>query len=424
MHKKNFNEIIHSVSVNDLTEPSSSETIKLSIALFARFIVKAHVGWDEFPDKLKHKFSSKIEHLYHNPPQNNQELEKAMEIILLRCIPDNHCSILNASFQKVLSEDEVRLITDTVSDKYPQMHVGQNTVFTLQDSPEYNILSLRKKGKEAIGIFEKNENGEKIGIISLSCCPQPNDLGCNLKDFIQTFENNMKNWDYVILDVRGNRGGNSFIISEISNRLYGNTVGFCSSQSLRMTPEAKYLHKIKFSNPQDTKKLYEIYSQIKTPYYVMPCKEETQFNAQKGFNKPVYIITDRRTSSSAEYVCGLYKHPKVKFIGENTCGCGEFGDTVHLRLPCGSILQMGVWRYNIRCRIKEGIGWSPTHPTTREKDAFFECLEMIKKDYENTKRSCVTEKLLNSHQQTQPNPSQDNVIKLRCARRCKQEKSR
>lgn len=411
MLKKNFNEIINSVSVNDLTELSNSDKIKLSIALFARFMVKAHVGWDEFPDKLKHKFSSKIEHLYHNPPQNNQELEKAMEIILLRCIPDNHCSILNANFQKVLSEDEAGLITDAVVNKHPQTHVGQNTVFTLQGNPEYNILSLRKNGKEAIGIFEKDENGGKIGIISLSYCPHPNEVECNLKNFIQTFENNLKNWDCVIWDVRGNRGGNSFIISEISNKLYGNTVLFCSSQSLRMTPEAKYLHKIKFSNPQDIKKLYEIHSHIKTPYYVIPGKEETQFNAQKGFNKPVYIITDRRTSSSAEYVCGLYKHPKVKFVGEHTCGCGEFGDTVHLRLPCGSILQMGVWRYNIRCQIKEGIGWAPTHPTTRGKDAYALCLQIARKDLEKTSSKGLKKRLLNPTRDTQCVQSKANVVK-------------
>lgn len=133
MFKKDFNEIIHSVSVNDLIEPGNSDTMKLSISLFARFMVKAHVGWDEFPDKLKHKFSAEIENLYDNPPQNNKELEKAMEIILLRCIPDNHCSILNADSQKVLTEDEARLITDSVIDKFPQTHVGQNTVFTLQN---------------------------------------------------------------------------------------------------------------------------------------------------------------------------------------------------------------------------------------------------------------------------------------------------
>lgn len=116
----------------------------------------------------------------------------------------------------------------------------------------------------------------------------------------------------------------------------------------------------------------------------MQGKEETNFNAQKGYNKPIYIITDRCTRSSAEYVCGLYKHPKVQFVGENTCGCGEFGDVTHLKLPCGSILQMGVWRYNIRCNVKEGIGWTPTLPTPQGKDAFEHCMEIISKDFVNS----------------------------------------
>ena len=423
MSKKNFDEIINSVSINDLEESDNSESLKLNIALFARFIVKAHVFWDKFPKHLKCKFSKEIENLYNNPPMNNNDLLKAMEIILLRCLPDNHCFIKDSNGQKVLSQDEIHSIKDPVVDKYPQTHVGQNTVFSLQNDPDCNTLIRWENGKDAIGIFEKIENGQKIGIVSLSYCPQPNNSPNILKDFINTFESNLKNWDCIILDVRGNRGGNSAVIEQISNKLYGNDVVFCSSQSLRMTPEAKFLQNIKFSHPQNNKKLHNIYNHTKTPYYHSPYREETLFNAEKGFNKNVYIIIDRATSSSAEYVCGLYKHPKVKYIGENTCGCGEFGDVVHLRLPCGGILQMGVWKYNTHCNIQEGIGWTPTYSTPHGKDAFSHCLEIATRDFAETKGptpSKVTyDKLSTMPSLTQHDHSRASTAKLCYARyRC------
>ena len=380
MSKNNFNEIIDSVSVDDVTKPAEEDSAQTSIALFARFMVKAHVNWDNFPENLKDKFYTEVENLYDNPPQKPEELLKKLDTILIRCVPDNHSFVLNDKKQRLLSAETAKQIPDKAIDKYTETHVGKNTVFTLEEDSSYKQLCLQKKGTEAIGIFEKmTDDHKKVGIISLSKCPQPSDPAYDLASFQKIFNDNYQNWDAVVLDVRGNEGGNAQIISNLSRVLYGNEVVFCGKQSLRMSPEAKFLHHEKYPDKKDFLKMLQ--NSPKEPYLAMPEKSETEFNKEKGFDKNIYILTDRRTSSSAEYVCGLYKHPKVKFLGENTCGCGEFGDTVPIKLPCGGELVMGVWKNTINCGIPEGQGREPTHPTQQGRDAFQHCLDILHNDF-------------------------------------------
>jgi len=89
-------------------------------------------------------------------------------------------------------------------------------------------------------------------------------------------------------------------------------------------------------------------------------------------------LTDRLTSSSAEFVFDLHKHPKIRFVGENSCGCGEYGDTATVKLPCGGALMTGIWRNRMYCRIKEGVGYTSTDNTEHGSDAFLHCLGINK----------------------------------------------
>lgn len=378
MSYHSFEDIINSVSAYELQNPSFSESRDLNIAAFGRFVANAHVGWDSFGEEVKSKFKTKIEILYNSPAAEKENLLKELEKILTQCIPDNHAFILDAQKNKVLDSTEAREITDKIIDKYPVGRVGQNTAFTLAGDKSCQELCHQGTEEQPISIAEKTDiAGKKIGIIALSKCPQPSDPNYDLDELCKTFAENYQNWDAVVLDVRGNEGGNDKVLSFITEKLYGTTPRYHRQQSMRMTPESKILHSQKIKSPEFLNKLHEMFPNG----YQGKILKEPEFNEAQGYNRNIYVLTDRRTSSSAEFVCGLCKHPKAKFIGENTCGCGEYGDTAQVRLPNGGYLNMGVYKNELFSGIKEGIGLAPTHPTSVGRDAFDHCLAIMEKDF-------------------------------------------
>lgn len=146
---------------------------------------------------------------------------------------------------------------------------------------------------------------------------------------------------------------------------------------MRMTPEAKILQAQKIKSREF---LDMLYARNPNGYKSNPQKE-AEFAKEKGFNKNIYVLMDRRTSSSAEFVCGLYKHPNIKYLEKNSCGCGEYGDTGQLRLPNGGYLNMGIYKNEFFCGIKEGEGFLPTHLTPKGQDAFEHCLQVMRTDF-------------------------------------------
>lgn len=372
-----FDEIVDSISVEQMENPPLSNSREQNIAFLARSVANAHVGWNSFPENIRNKFRQNIEELYNRAPAPDENILKEMEALLIRSIPDNHTFILDKDKQKILDEQEAQNISDKLIDKYPETSVGKNMAYSSEKYNPEDVLCYQSNGKHPISIMEKTENGKKIGIVSLSKCPQPSDTSYDLEKFSGIFDNNYQKWDAVVLDVRGNEGGNSRLIEHISEKLYGTLPAYLRTQEMRMTPEAKILQAQKIKSREF---LDMLYAQNPNGYKSKP-RKETAFCEEKGFNKNIYVLMDRRTSSSAEFVCGLYNHPKIKYLGENSCGCGEYGDTGQLRLPNGGYLNMGIYKNESFCKIKEGEGFSPTHPTKKGQDAFEHCLQVMQNDF-------------------------------------------
>lgn len=388
--KKNnflFEKIISSVNLDEIPNEKQppiddKETIQKSIALFGRLVANGHVNWPYFPNSYKEKFKKGIIALYNTPPKTTNDMLKEMETLLLKSIPDNHTFILNNQNNRVLNSQTAQTIEDAVIDKYPTTNVGKNACFSLPDDTNAQTLYFEQNAQgHTMGLFAKQVNGKKLGVIALSKCPQPNDPAFDFKAFLSTLDQHLSTFDGVVFDVRGNEGGNSKIIQEISSRLYGNIPSFLKATHLRTTDEAKIIHQHKFSGFEAT--LNRMYNSANEQGYVTnqnPNQEEKPFNPEKGFNKPVYVLADRRTSSSGEYVFALQKHPKVKFLGENSCGCGEYGDTTGIPLPAGGVLVTGVFINEMYPSIPEGIGKEPTHPTQKGMDALCHAMAEFKKD--------------------------------------------
>lgn len=375
---KNFDNILNSISLEELQNPIFSESREKNIAAFARFIANGHVGWDSFEDDVKNKFYTEIENLYNKEPAADENVLEEMEVLLLRCVPDNHAFVLDAQKNKLLNDADAQKIADKAIDKYPQAQVGQNSAYTLNKDSACQTLCCQGGEKNPLSIVEKlNEEGKKIGVISLSKCPQPSDPDYNIDEFCRIFADNYQKWDAVVLDVRGNEGGNDKLLSFMTEKLYGTAPRYHRTQEMRMTPEAKILQGQKIKSAKFLDQLHEMYP---NGYKSSP-QNEPDFDEKNGYPNNIYILTDRKTSSSAEFVCGLHKHPKVKYIGENTCGCGEYGDTAQLRLPNGGFLNMGMYKNELFSGIKEGVGLEPTHRTAVGKDAFEHCLNIMEKDF-------------------------------------------
>ena len=50
-------------------------------------------------------------------------------------------------------------------------------------------------------------------------------------------------------------------------------------------------------------------------------------NKDKAYMKPIYILIDKRTGSSAErFVLAMRHHPMVRFVGDNSSGTEVFGN--------------------------------------------------------------------------------------------------
>lgn len=185
-----FDEIVNLIPVEKMENPPLSDNREQNIAFLARFIANAHVGWNSFPKNVRDKFRQNIEELYNPVPAPNENILKEMESLLIRSIPDNHTFILDKDKKKTLNEKEVQNIPDKIIDKYPKTNVGRNTAYSSKKYNSADVLCYQSDEKHPISIMERIENGKKIGIVSLSKCPQPSDEAYNLEKFSCVFDDN------------------------------------------------------------------------------------------------------------------------------------------------------------------------------------------------------------------------------------------
>ncbi len=370
-----FEEIINTVSAQDIYGYKGGNAIQDSIALVGRLIVKAHVAWDEFPTHLQNRFKKRIEQLYENPPTDNVSLLKELARVILCNIPDGHTGIFDERGKYILTKEEIYSVKDAVVERVPETQVGEHSVYTLATHKDYTSLFFKHHNQNGFGLFETVCNGQRIGVIALSeYYPFPDYGSKDYECFLGALKEHGKKWDYIIYDVRGNYGGSSFIIDDIATFLYGSHVPFIEGFRIPKTAEARVLHEHHFNQTQ----VNEIYKDEKAPFYELKLPPIQPFDARKGIAKPIYILTDRNVCSTTEFVCGLKAHPHVKFVGENTRGCFVYANVRLIPLPCGGQIKMGTFRFNVN--FPEGIGHEPDIHTPAGQDAFAHVLSIIDKN--------------------------------------------
>ena len=334
-----------------------------NIAYFARAIAKMHPGWEEW-DKYprlkgeKEQFKSDIEKLYNSQSRLPKEKRLIGDDLLVEfykiagSLRDSHLEVFSARNKEGGGIHFFQPVNRKTKLKYrPEIEgsVGKNLAFLREyrkNDPNTLIFHLEDG---PLVIAERTINGKKIGLIGLSTCRV--NLGTRqeaaqknaFNQIVKTLQNNIKNWDSIILDVRGNRGGIPEYLLQIAGTICGCKAGtappYCSEARARETEEEKLY--AKFFLPPYTQKKYPR-------------------NSFSGKQK-VLVLADKETYSSGEFVYPLFKQYKnTLFIGENTGGCCHYGGISFIALPCSGFLKMGSSFYDFgNGYLVEKTGFTP-----------------------------------------------------------------
>lgn len=340
-----------SESIKQKAQNKSEDTLT-NISYFARAISQMHPGWEEKDFKID-GFKREIEKLYAVQsllPKGKQlkgdKLLTEFFRITASTLQDNHLSILNSQGMWPFQDKEKTMLSwGKLKFNHPTGNVGKNSAYESEKLRlnGWDVLteSFFIENKEyPLMIAQKTEKGKTTGLVAFSSCMAPYPTRDEQwKRVLEQFENKYKDWDKVILDFRGNTGGDGFQTRKVAETLYGDEVPYCLESKPRKTKEAKLRD--------------ESFSPIKG-------QERWKKRHFKGEQKKVYVLTDKETSSAAEAIVPMMKdYPGVQFIGENTCGCCQYGGIKPVFLPCGGQIRLGSIYREYEDGLVECIGHKP-----------------------------------------------------------------
>ncbi len=210
--------------------------------------------------------------------------------------------------------------------------------------------------------------------------------------FLEGVQQKLPAADLVILDMRGNGGGDDSKGYELSTLLAGSKLKDpYAKQWTNSTPESMQLFVNLFGYFARARKAQG----KEVPNYILelrdqfvekrnkalngeeieePSEEDRggEFDWEKSIKKPIYILIDAECASSCESTTDFFEYnPLVKTVGENTAGCIHFGNNGIVVLKnSGIFLHMAI-SYNsyVDGRFIEKTGIKPKIPVPAGKDA-------------------------------------------------------
>ena len=300
------------------------EQKQANIAFFAR-TMKEHIGWEGFPDDAKEKFITEIERLYSDTtPKTHEEFMQDLNKVI-RILPDKHASVWTSDFKTVPPEF--------------RSNVGKNVISAKREDI---IWDAQKGGVWGIG---HTKDGQLV--VSIANCSIPNaHLQESWSDFKQAFDSaygDGTKLSKIILDVRGNTGGEDWPLDYIARKTYGNDLNSMQTAIVRDTKLGMHF----LSKHGMFKKGPQLYTQnipLSNERKVLIDERSQYFDfyPQNGFNGQIDVLLDGCVSSAAESSHNLFfHHPKARFIGENTNGMQQYQQS-NVIMPCGLMLRVGV----------------------------------------------------------------------------------
>lgn len=399
-----FDEILRSISVEDMTKSYDGVSLdtwgkarpdldnhlmtpaeqRKNLAFFARATVE-HVGWNGFSIEHREAFKKEVEQLY-NAISSVEKQADFMQKVATKCAPfveDRHFVLATGS--AVYSgggAKEPSSVGKNIGCYTPEQLEKMNLKII---DEEYKVNARGEKYPAWRICTAQTKNSEDVLIVSIPNLPNTGGYEESAK-FIEAFDKiylgNKEKWDKgrIVLDVRGNPGGEDKPIDHVAKRLYGNMVNTYKRCEIRDTEISNaFLHRHGAYRPvnyeRDGIKSEDLVERKCFSGSNKPLFDETKtfypFNEEKGYKGRIDILLDGRVGSSAESAyTSFYHHPNVRYIGENTSGMQQFTQG-SFAMPCGYMMRVGVTKLTYWDKEGENIEVKGHKPDVdcRGKDA-------------------------------------------------------
>ena len=325
----------------DPTKKLTAKEVKQDVSIFARLLIRAYVGWPVLNVFIKRTVLKQLIDIYNNAHEiTAQDFFDSIKSVI-GSIPDNHIS---------MSFNGVKAIT-TKRKKYK--NVGAN---------------ISQKADISFKILKNN-----IAIIGFKRMVRTDEF----KDAIESFiKETLKKSTALIIDLRGNSGGNSTYSDKFANYLCGTKIDSFRKLYVRATPEAQKIQQ------QSSPNAFWAGLPESEDFIFFREGKNYSIDKNKAYMKPIYILTDRITGSSAEmFLLRMINHPLVKVVGDNSAGMEVFGNMGNAFLKNSQIkVFIGM---NYRVLFKDNFelnGYNPDIKCTESTDALGAALADIEKN--------------------------------------------
>lgn len=287
------------------------------------------------------------------PANEFQKLRGELEQIKNSDVAIEFCRKLASAFDRV-SDNHLRAKfkdRNCFMGKVPVGSVGRN--YHKNKSTPWNVHLMTRVGHRAL-------------LISITSFPQSTDPVW--KGFIPQVQQLLSQAELVIIDLRGNGGGDDTIGQELADLLAGLPLKTpFASQWTSRTPESSqiFVNSFEYWIRQDRaqgkpvehlQKLVEEYSAIrddaasgKIPLekWNLPEERRLSYDPLKSVNKPIYLLMDKDCASSCESTIDFFEfNPYAKKVGENTAGFVHFGNNGRVFLQNSGISVQMAMSYN------------------------------------------------------------------------------
>lgn len=208
----------------------------------------------------------------------------------------------------------------------------------------------------------------------------------------------------IIIDLRGNGGGNEMIAHELAKVLYGqDQFPVPRSTFIELKTKATLAYTIRYFSAQisdyffrgelvpsflykflfDAQEEFALHEKDQlSEMSVSDVSSDGHFDAKKAYKGNIYVLIDRLCGSACEVAVEFMEGlPNVTLVGENTSGTVEYGPTIGLTLPESGIeiyLARGHLQYKDG-RRPEKIGYAPNMRVNAGEDALQTAIYEISK---------------------------------------------
>ncbi|MCT4631119.1 MAG: S41 family peptidase [Firmicutes bacterium] len=285
----------------------------------------------------------KIYDTYYPLVSNNtsdEDLFKIFEEIII-LIDDGHTSLTYKDREAVSEDNSIPEIMETFENVTPTL------VNIVESSKDNQLIS-----------YGKLKNNPKIGYINSKVfMPMTEDGEENEENFekeMKKFENTieealiyLKDTDGIIIDVRGNGGGDGGLATHLAGRFFKNSPVEYSRKRIKIAAGSKesafgeWVTK-EFDGIKDKRSMEGTMASVGPEFNTIGATGSFQYT------KPVVVLTSWTTASSGEYFTVAMKtQPHVTTVGNRTCGI--FSGSENVILSNGN----GKWTTNISVQDTE-----------------------------------------------------------------------